>query len=318
MCLKAISRDFFEIVLPKPELSGTDVDFTCRRDSEMDELLVGLAWSSCPLVSDTLLPSKTDLVTSAPLMCGLVGCKVGLPLLSLSLETLPLVTIGEQDFPLGLLTTCEVGGRWTLEVEVEVEVGAPGLLLAAELGLSCIVVLRLGGASREKPGNTRGGDGDGDGRGGFLESIEEILLAGKERVGGTQVPWLRVAGVDCCLVGVDGLDNDFDVGMVGLGVGIVDLDVGVEGLDDGDDAGTVHLDVGVEGLDVVRVLVGVEGLPEAVTVTVERGMDAVEGETPLDLAGVDDLDDVGPVLATIEDLAALAIFIELLIPEDII
>jgi len=178
----------------------------------------------------------------------LLDCILDRSLFWLSLEILPLVTLGEHDCLLGLLlaTGASLADRAAL--------GAPGLPLVAEGGRSGIVVLKFGGASSEKPGIAAGcqgcdftvGELPREGAE-FLEGIEADFPTEEERAGGTELLWLRF-GVDGRLVGVEGLDD-------GLVAGIVDLAVGVEGLDvvtEVLDAEIVGLDVGVEGLDAVN------------------------------------------------------------------
>lgn len=78
----------------------------------------------------------------------------------------------------------------------------------------------------------------------------------------------KVDGVDGRLVGVDGLEDDFE-GSIGLAVGVDDLAEGVEGLAEeeiGFVKGKVDLEVGVEGLVALEAAcsvdrpVGVDGL----------------------------------------------------------
>lgn len=178
----------------------------------------------------------------------MLDCILDRSLFWLSLEILPLVTLGEHDCLLGLLlaTGASLADRAAL--------GAPGLPLVAEGGRSGIVVLKFGGASSEKPGIAAGcqgcdftvGELPREGAE-FLEGIEADFPTEEERAGGTELLWLRF-GVDGRLVGVEGLDD-------GLVAGIVDRAVGVEGLDvvtEVLDAEIVGLDVGVEGLDAVN------------------------------------------------------------------
>lgn len=144
ICLKAISRDFFESVLPKPELSSDEDDFPV-------ELVWVARWLSCfggasflmfTTLSTILLPISTGFTSPLPLAFALRMERVVLPFpLAVPFEVLPLA--GELDcclrFPLAL--------------------AAPGLPRVAEAGLSGNVVLRLGGASSEKPGISEGFQG---------------------------------------------------------------------------------------------------------------------------------------------------------------
>ncbi|KAL0401203.1 UNVERIFIED_CONTAM: hypothetical protein Slati_4150200 [Sesamum latifolium] len=148
------------------------------------------------------------------------------------------------------------------------ELGAPGLPLVAEGGLSGRDVLRFGGTSRENPGISEGFHGLGLTVGeldrvgtGFFAALE-TGLATKEEFGdlteraGALVALDTVVGLR---VGVEALDVDFDAGIEDLLVGVedlaVDLAVGVEDL--GGTVGFAEDNVGrevgvadLEGLDV--------------------------------------------------------------------
>ncbi|GFY82098.1 hypothetical protein Acr_02g0003380 [Actinidia rufa] len=271
ICLIAMSRDFFESDLPKPELSG-DEDFP-------DKLLRGESLSSCfggtsfrifITLSTILVPIKTGLTLSLALACIRLSAGTELPLL----EIMPLggrPREGEHDCRLTL--PLETGST-----EEERALGAPGLPLVAEIGLSGRVVLKFGGTSREKPGISEGfhdlGFTVGElvrGGTGFLAVVGPGLVTAEEGdlMGGADV-FVTVDSAAGRRVGVDALDVVLDAGNVGLDVGVEDLavvlDRGVEDL-----AGTVGLfegnvarEVGVEdlegldtvfkaGLDVVRV-----------------------------------------------------------------
>lgn len=168
---------------------------------------------------------------------------------------------GEQDCL--LILPFEAGS-----IDDDRELGAPGLPLVAEGGLSDRDVLRFGGASRENPGISEGFHGLGLTVGefdracmGFLAAVE-AGLATKEAVGdfdetagvfvAVDVVGLRVgvealdvdlaAGTEAPLVGVKDLTEDLEVGVEDLGgtVGFAEDNVGRE-------VGVADL----EGLDVV-------------------------------------------------------------------
>lgn len=118
MCLIAISKEFFEMVLPNPELSVDVVeaitDFRATASG---------AWWSWALAGPQLLPVAS--------------------------VSLPLVTMGD-DCRLGILIE-DLDSEFPLKVTA-----TPGRDLPAETGLSGNVVLRFGGVSREKSGGTTG------------------------------------------------------------------------------------------------------------------------------------------------------------------
>lgn len=175
------------------------------------------------------------------------------------------------------------------------EVGAPGLPLVADSGLSGNVVLRLGGASSEKPGISDGfhgldltvGEVPRDGTGclevtraccldvtgaGCLDitgaglEFEEILTEEADILG-------SLDGVDGLRVGVDALDVDLEGGKVGLLVGVEDL--------------AVDLDKGVEDLDgIVGLAAGVVVLVAEVEVLVAETMDLLVEIVVLDVGAV--------------------------------
>lgn len=267
----AISKDFFESVLPNPALSG-DEDFP-------DKLLWGECLSSCLggasflifiTLSTILVPTRAGLTLSLALACNLLETLTGteLPLLCIMpLGGRPLA--GEQDC-LRILPF-EAGS-----MDEDRELGAPGLPLVAEGGLSERDVLRFGGASRENPGISEGFHGLGLTVGEFdlgcigcLEAAE-TGLATEELVGDLNETAGVFAAADvvvvCLRVGVEALDVGLDVaGMEALLVGVgvedlaVDLDVGVEDLVGtvGFEEDEVERDVGVEDLEGLDVEVGV-------------------------------------------------------------
>lgn len=130
MCLRAISRDFFEIVLPKPVLSVAAAGFIGFRVPASDttdfRISGGAVW--CPLLRD-----KT--------FGGLSG-------------NLPRDTIGADSlrFELTEATASEFEFDRTVSA-------APGRILPAEADRSGNFVLRLGGASSGKSGRSTGRTG---------------------------------------------------------------------------------------------------------------------------------------------------------------
>lgn len=84
MCLMAISKDFFERFLPKPELSG-DEDFPDKflRGESLSSCLGGTSFRIFITLSTILLPMRTGLTLSLALTCNLViaGTGTELPLL---------------------------------------------------------------------------------------------------------------------------------------------------------------------------------------------------------------------------------------------
>lgn len=164
--------------------------------------------------------------------------------------------------------------------------GAPGLPLEADTGLSGIDVLKLGGASREKPGISEGCQGldftVGElprGGGGFLDTAAGAdLVTEEDRPGGTELPD-TLDGVEGRLIGVADLDAGLVAIMEGREVGVEDLAAGVDDLTEGAadlEEGMVVLDVGVEGLEGLLVADNV-GRPVGVA-----GRDAVEPGPPDD------------------------------------
>lgn len=109
---------------------------------------------------------------------------------------------GEQD----CLRTCPTPlpvGPLPRSMEFDLEPGAeaaPGLPLVAETGLSDTEVLRFGGASKEKPGISRGFQGCDDFRAGVGEVPRDGALL--ETIDGP-------VGVGDLRVGVAGLDTGF-------------------------------------------------------------------------------------------------------------
>lgn len=205
---------------------------------------------------------------------------------------------GEHDCLLGL-----PGGPGSIEEDREL--GAPGLPRVAESGLSGKDVLKLGGASREKPGISEGfhglgftvGEAPRDGTG-FLEvaaaevfaTEEDGLLLGTDMLGAPD-------GVEGRRVGVADLEAGLGGGMVGLEVGVEDLAVDLDGVDDLE--GTVGLVAETEGLvdEPAGLVVDSEGLAEGTP-------DLLEDSVGLEV-GVEDLDGLEEV-ARVDRLAGLA------------
>lgn len=220
------------------------------------------------------------------------------------LEALPLE--GEHDCRLGL--PLEEGST-----DEDREEGAPGLPLVADNGLSGNVVLKLGGASSEKPGISDGfhgldltvGEVPRDGAAGCLEftgagflvvtgvGCLDVIVAGlglKEALTEEADILSSLDGKDGRRVGVEALDVDLEGGKVGLLVGVedlaADLDKGVDDLD-----GIVGLAAGTEVLaaEVKGLVAETAGLMVEVGVLDVAAMDLVEGK--VDRVGVEGLDD---------------------------
>lgn len=198
-----------------------------------------------------MVPIRTGLTLSLALECPRLIAGTELPLGCIKpLGALPLA--GEHDCRLGL--PLGIGST-----EEDRELGAPGLPLAAESGLSGSDVLKFGGASSEKPGISEGfhgldftvGEVPRDGTG-FLAVVGVVLVTevddltegadivddlteGADIVddltGGADIVG-ALDGVDGRRVGVDALDVDLDGGTEGLEVGVEDLAVDLDGVED--------------------------------------------------------------------------------------
>lgn len=293
ICRMAISKDFFESVLPNPALSG-DEDFP-------DKLLWGECLSSCLggasflifiTLSTILVPTRAGLTLSLALACNRLAAGTGteLPLLCIMpLGGRPLA--GEQDCR--LILPFETGS-----MDDDRELGAPGLPLVAEGGLSERDVLRFGGASRENPGISEGFHGLGLTVGefdlvamGFFAAVE-TGLATEEAVGDFDEKTGDFVEMDAVglRVGVEALDVDLDAGMEALLVGVedltVDLAVGVEDLGGAaafDNEGRVGV-ADLEGFDVM-VDVTLDVVLEVVfTAAVNAGLFDVKVKVDLDVA----------------------------------
>lgn len=153
---------------------------------------------------------------------------------------------GEHDCRLGL--PLDIGST-----EEDRGLGAPGLPLMAESGLSGTVVLKFGGTSSEKPGIFEGfhgldfaiGEVPRDGTGFFDVVRAGLVTEGDDLTGGADT-LDALDGVDGLRVGVAALDVDFDGRIEGLAVGVEDLAVDLEGVEDLD--GTVVLAGKIVGL----------------------------------------------------------------------
>lgn len=182
-------------------------------------------------------------------------------------------------------------------MEEDLALGAPGLPLVAESGLSGSVVLKFGGASSEKPGISEGfhgldftvGDAPRDGTGFFVVVGADFEINKEGLDGGADIAG-AVDGVDGRRVGVDALGVDLGGGTVGLAVGVEDL--------------AVDLDNGVVDLEETVVLVAeavglvteTEGLAEETVDLAEETVDLAaetvglfDGKVALDV-GVEDLE----------------------------
>lgn len=141
MCLRAMSSDFFDSVLPKPALSGVTVDFTKELMVECcSSFFGGASLLKLTTRSTILVPMTTGLSLSLLFSRDLLTAGMELPIPTFPLGGLPLE--GEQDCCLGFTL-----GR--LSTEDDLELGAPGLPREAEDGLSGNDVLKFGGVSRE-------------------------------------------------------------------------------------------------------------------------------------------------------------------------
>lgn len=173
--------------------------------------------------------------------------------------------------------------------EDDLELGAPGLVLEAETGLSANDVFKFGGASSEKPGICEGSQGldfaDGElprDCTGFLACAGRAFDADEDREAGADTPFTldgvedRRVGVDDLRVVLEAVKEGREVGVEAralalVPVGVDDLTGGAValvpvGVDDltGLAEVTVARDVGVDGLECL-VDEGNVGLPDGVT-----------------------------------------------------
>lgn len=234
----------------------------------MSSCLGGASFRILITLSTIFVPITTGLTLSLTLEYPRLNAGTELPLRCIiPLEARALE--GEHDCRLGLPLD-------TGSTEEDRGLGAPGLPLVAESGLSGTEVLRFGGASSEKPGIFEGfhgldftvGEVPWDDTG-FFDVVRAGLVAeGDDLTGGADTLG-ALDGVDGRRVGVDALDVDFDGGIEeGLEVGVEDLAVDLEGVED--------LAVDLEGVeDLVVDLEGVEDLAGTVGLDAETvGLDA--------------------------------------------
>ena len=167
MCRIAMSRDFFERFLPKPELSnGADDGFPPAGAPLLDEddddegdprssRFGGASRLRFTTLSTILLPISTGLIPSSspPLTLERFLTFIAERVAAVPLGTGIRPREGEQDWrrPRG---TPAPGMEPPVSTEAERE--TPGLPREAELGLSGRVVRKFGGTSRENPGISDG------------------------------------------------------------------------------------------------------------------------------------------------------------------
>lgn len=255
----------------------------------MSSDLGGASFRMFTTLSTILVPINTGLTLSLALEYPRLTAGTELPLACIGV--LPLD--GEHDCLLGLPPAGPLGST-----EADRGLGAPGLPLVAESGLSGNVVLRFGGVSSEKPGMSDGfhgldltvGDAGRD-TAGVLDGVGIGFATGEEGLTLDIVGFaVVVAELMGRRVGVADLDMVLGGGSVGLDVGVEDLAVDL-------DRGVVDL----EGpADFVPVLVVVDLAVEPADLVVEVvGLDAV-GVRRDELADL--LRDAGLVVADTLDL----------------
>lgn len=179
-------------------------------------------------------------------------------------------------------------------IDEDRELGAPGLPLVAEGGLSETDVLKFGGTSRENPGISEGFHGLGLTLGeldlvgaGFLAAVETGLFETTEEEVGDLT---EAAGVFVGLrVGVEALDVDFDAGKEDCLVGVEDLTVGLAvGVEDlggtvgfAEDVGRVGV-ADLEGFD-VAVDVSLDVFEAVLSAVANVGLFAAEVDLDVEL-----------------------------------
>lgn len=198
---------------------------------------------------------------------------------------------GEHDCRLGL--PFETGST-----EDDRALGAPGRPLVAESGLSGSDVLKLGGASREKPGMSEGfhgldltvGEEPLDGTG-FFDTVGDGFEIDDEDLTKETGALGALDGVDGRRVGVEALDVDLGGGTVGREVGVDDLavalDVGVEDLAETEDL--VEETVACLVMLTVGLAEAAASLFEAVVSLAEETVVLLEGKVAREV-GVEDLE----------------------------
>ena len=83
ICLIAISKDFFESVLPKPELSGDEADLPDRllRGEFLSSIIGGTSFRIFITLSTILVPITTGLTLSFTLECPRLTAGIEFPLI---------------------------------------------------------------------------------------------------------------------------------------------------------------------------------------------------------------------------------------------
>ncbi|KAF1891301.1 hypothetical protein Lal_00001444 [Lupinus albus] len=319
ICLIAISKDFFDSVLPKPELSGDEADFPERLPrGEFLSSILGVPLEDRPLEGEhdcrlglpldegstdedrdegaPGLPLDADSGLSGRVVLKLGGASSENPGISDGFHGLDL---SDGELPRDGTGCLEVTGVGCLEVTGAGCLEVTGVGCLEVTGAGCLEVT-VAGCLEVTVADcleiTVAGNLDTTGAG-CLDVIgatcldvigdgcldEEVLTEGAETLG-------SLDGVDDRRVGVDALDTDLEGGKVGLLVGVedlaVDLDKGVEDLDGivGLAAGTVVLMAEVEVL-----LAETMGLAAEIVLLDVATMFLVEGKVPR--VGVEDLDD---------------------------
>lgn len=194
---------------------------------------------------------------------------------------------GEQDWRLCLPLL-------TGSTEAERAEEAAGLPRVAERGLSGRVVLRFGGASKEKPGISDGfhgrdlavGEVPREGAA-LLDGAEptDLLLIDEDDLLRDAAILATLGGADGRRVGVDALDVGRDVGTEGpegLAVGVEDLAVDLVGVADlaVDLVGVEDLDGPADGAEVLAAVVDLDGVED-----LDGPADLVEAVDRVDVNG---------------------------------
>lgn len=261
----AISNDFLESDLPKPELSGDDDDFPDKLCGEfLSSCLGGISLRILITRSTILFPYDPGLTLSLAFAYARFKAGIGteLPLLRLNPLSPPLTPLGSR--PLEGEHDCLLTPRpfGTGSIDEDRLLGAPARPRTDEIGLSVNEVRKFGGASRVYPGISCGFHGLG-------------LVVGEFKTGCVVFVFLSVGDVtDGAGVFVTGLRVGVGVRRAGLVavkdgllvVGVEDLGVDLVGVEDR--SGAVGLDEGKTGREVVGVedLEGLEAGFEIVAV----------------------------------------------------
>lgn len=231
----------------------------------MSSDLGGASFRMLTTLSTILVPINTGLTLSLALEYPRLTAGTELPLVYIGV--LPLD--GEHDCLLGL----PPAGGPLGSTEADRGLGAPGLPLVAESGLSGNVVLRFGGVSSEKPGMSDGFHGldltvgeAARGTAGVLDGVGIGFAAGEEGLTWDTAGFaVVVAELSGRRVGVADLDMVLGGGTVGLDVGVedlaVDLDRGVVDLEGpADFVPVLVVDLAVEPADLVVEVVGLDAV----------------------------------------------------------